>query len=418
MHSPSVTFPRPLVELRNVSKRFTLHAAAGRSAQESVIALLSGRRESPRVFWPLRDVSFAVQPAESLGIIGANGSGKSTLLKLIAGILDPTEGEVLVRGRVSSLLELGAGFHPELSGRENIFLNGAIFGFSRAEMARRLDAIIAFAELGDFIDAPVKHYSSGMYVRLGFAVAAHTDPDLLLVDEVLAVGDAAFQHKCLDFIYRFQAAGGTLLLVSHDLTAIQNICTQALWLEEGRVQALGKPTDVVMAYLSRVAQREEAAQGARPVAPGAEERRWGSREVEITAVELCDASGQPCTAFVTGSVWEVRIHYRAARRVEDPIFGLAVHHQGGAHICGPNTAFAGLYLPAAEGDGLVRYRVPRLPLLAGTYFVSVAAHNRADTVMYDYHDRVYPFRVYPGPTGERYGMFTLQGEWSVEGGAR
>ncbi|MCB0074309.1 MAG: ABC transporter ATP-binding protein, partial [Caldilineaceae bacterium] len=233
MTDPSVEPRQPLVQLKNVSKRFRIHRERQRSLQESFIRLFRREHRPQDYFWPLRDVSFSVYPGESVGLVGHNGSGKSTLLKLITGILEPTEGQIQVNGRLSSLLELGAGFHPDLTGRENIFLNGAIYGLSRKEMHARLGSIIDFAELHDFIDTPVKHYSSGMYVRLGFAVAIHAEPDLLLVDEVLAVGDAAFQHKCLDAIQAFRRRGGTLLMVSHDLGSIQNICNRAIWLEKG-----------------------------------------------------------------------------------------------------------------------------------------------------------------------------------------
>ncbi len=402
---------QPLIELRNVCKQFRLRQESQRSFQQTFVRWLQGQREPKKYFWPLRDVSFSVYPGESLGIIGANGSGKSTLLKMLAGILEPTSGECEVRGRVSSLLELGAGFHSELTGRENIYLNASILGLSRAEINHRLQRIIDFTELDEFIDVPIKHYSSGMYVRLGFSVAIHSDPKLLLVDEVLAVGDHAFQHKCLDRIQDFRRNGGTLVLVSHDLGSIQNVCQKVLWLDEGRVQAMGEPTDVVMAYLNHVARQEEADLGHTREAL-TEGRRWGAGSVEITHVEICDASGKPCSIFVNGADMEVRLHYRTQGCVPDPIFGLAIHQQHGSHICGPNTDFGELRIPSIEGEGVVAYRIPALPLLEGSYLVSASVHNREDTVMYDYHDRAYMFRVYPGGSRERYGLLTLRGAWS------
>lgn len=416
-HSPNRVEGQPLVELRNVSKRFSMHRESQRSLQEALIHLV--RRQSPdkKSFWPLKDISFAIYPGQSVGLIGPNGSGKSTLLKVITGILEPTAGDIAIRGRVSSLLELGAGFHPDLTGRENIFLNGAIFGMSSREMRRRVDSIIDFAELGDFIDVPIKHYSSGMYVRLGFAVAIHTDPDLLVVDEVLAVGDTAFQHKCLNSIQEFRANGGTLLLVSHDLSAIQTICREAIWLDRGHIQAQGAPLDVTMAYLNQVADQEEAAAHGRPAPKLDGKRRWGTGRVRITGVELCDEKGDSCVTFVDGSTLEIRMHYHAAERIVAPVFGLAIHHQNGTHICGPNTQFGRLPIPEIEGDGVVVYRIPHLPLLEGAYQVSVAATNASDTEMYDYHDRAYPFLVYPGKSGERYGVVTLGGEWQWRSGS-
>ena len=387
---------QPIIELRHLSKRFILHKERQRSIQDSFVRLFRPRRSNDRsVFWPLRDISLTVWPGDTLGIIGPNGSGKSTLLKVITGILDPTGGDVAVSGRIASLLELGAGFHPDLTGRENIFLNGAILGINRRQMAGLVDKIIDFAELGDFIDVPVKHYSSGMYVRLGFAVAIHTEPDLLLVDEVLAVGDTAFQHKCMDAIQKFRAGGGTLLLVSHDLGTIQTICKKAIWLDHGEMRASGAPTDVVMAYLNEVAHHEDEAAGRERLDELPEGKRWGTGNVEITSVELCDVNGRPCNIFVDGGTMEIRIQYRTRGRVVDPIFGVAVHTQNGAHICGPNTRFSGCYIPFVEGTGEVRYRIPSLPLLEGAYAVSVAATNGTDTEQYDYHRSRLPFPGLP-----------------------
>ncbi len=252
----------PLIELNHVARRFTKKLDRGRSLQDLFIHIFRRRRQTSDEFWPLRDLSLTVNPGDCIGVIGPNGSGKSTLLKLITGILSPTQGDVTVRGRVSSLLELGAGFQSDLTGRENIYLNGSIYGLSRAEMSKRLDQIIDYAGLGDFIDTPVKHYSSGMYVRLGFAVAIHTSPDLLLIDEVLAVGDITFQNRCMESIYRFRRQGGTLLLVSHDLNTIQSLCNRALWIDDGLVAAEGSPTEVVMAYKQHMAELEEEQTGA------------------------------------------------------------------------------------------------------------------------------------------------------------
>lgn len=403
---------QPLIQLRQVSKRFLMHRERQRSFQETFIRLVQRKRGREGHFWALNDVSFEVHAGDCYGIIGPNGSGKSTLLKLITGILEPTSGDIITSGRIASLLELGAGFHPDLTGRENIFLNGSVYGLGHRQMLERLDQIIEFTELGDFIDVPIKHYSSGMYVRLGFSVAIHIDPDLLLVDEVLAVGDAAFQHKCLDRIQKFRAGGGTLVFVSHDLGAIQSLCNQAIWLDGGRVRATGQPTDVAMAYLNEVAHREENQAAAEP-APMLEEgqNRWGTGKIRITNVELCDGAGTPRRIFVNGGAFEVRLHYRAEGRVVDPVFGLAIHHQNGTHICGPNTDFGELRMPFVEGEGEVIYRVPKLALLEGAYSVTVAATNRTDSEMYDYHDRAYPFRVAVGASRERYGLLTLNGEW-------
>ncbi len=421
------------VEFHHVSKKFTLHHARATSFQEAVVNFFRRRRRrrASGELWVLRDVSFRLEQGKTVGLIGVNGAGKSTALKLMARIIEPTSGRVTVHGNLRALLELGAGFHPDLTGRENIYLNAAILGLSREETRRSLDAIVAFAELEDFIDVPVKHYSSGMYVRLGFAVAVHTAPEVLLVDEVLSVGDAAFQGKCMERIAELRRDGVTIVLVSHNLEVVQSLCDEAIWFEKGEVRAWGKPVDVVMAYMRQVARREreraeaEAEAAEEEAAPAAEaeataqaeappevRHRWGSGEVEITRVELCDADGQPTTTFETGDAMVVRLHYRAARRVAFPVFGLAIHHQNGAHICGPNTRFGGLEIPYVEGEGVVAYHIPSLPLLEGGYRLSVAVVNRTLGETYDYHDRLYPFRVFRGACRERYGLITLGGSWT------
>jgi lipopolysaccharide transport system ATP-binding protein len=404
----------PLIELNHVARRFTKKLDRSRSLQDLFIRIFRQTRSTADDFWPLRDLSLTVNPGDCIGVIGPNGSGKSTLLKLITGILPPTHGDVIVRGRVSSLLELGAGFQNDLTGRENIYLNGSIYGLSRAEMNKRLDQIIAYAGLGDFIDTPVKHYSSGMYVRLGFAVAIHTDPDLLLVDEVLAVGDVSFQNRCMESIYRFRRQGGTLLLVSHDLNTIQSLCNRALWIEDGMIAAEGSPADVVMTYKQHMALLEEQQSGGLQQAEFGDGQRWGTREVEITEVELCGSNGQPHTTFNTGEPLTIRIHYHCTEPVERPVFGFGINHQNGVHIFGPNTKFAALELEHLDGSGVITYHIAELPLLEGQYTLSVAAVNDSDTITYDYHDRAYYFRVVYSPLRAGYGMVQLRGDWQVD----
>ncbi len=404
----------PLIELNHVARRFTKKLDRSRSLQDLFIRIFRRTRSTADDFWPLRDLSLTVNPGDCIGVIGPNGSGKSTLLKLITGILPPTHGDVIVRGRVSSLLELGAGFQNDLTGRENIYLNGSIYGLSRAEMDKRLEHIIDYAGLGDFIDTPVKHYSSGMYVRLGFAVAIHTDPDLLLVDEVLAVGDVSFQNRCMESIYRFRRQGGTLLLVSHDLNTIQSLCNRALWIEDGLIAAEGAPADVVMTYKQHMARLEEQQSDRLQRSELGDGQRWGTREVEITEVELCGSNGRPRTTFNTGEPLTVRIHYHCTEPVERPVFGFGINHQNGVHIFGPNTKFAALELEHLDGSGVVSYHIAELPLLEGQYTLSVAAVNDSDTITYDYHDRAYHFRVAYSPLRAGYGMVQLRGDWQVD----
>jgi ABC-type polysaccharide/polyol phosphate transport system ATPase subunit len=411
------------IQFDGVSKKFTLHHERARSFQELALGLFrrnspSHKQENREEFWALRDVSFNVVRGETVGLVGPNGAGKSTALKLISRIIEPTSGRVAVNGRVGALLELGAGFHPDLTGRENIFMNGSILGLSRAAVQSKLDDIIAFAELERFIDMPVKHYSSGMYMRLGFSVAVHTEPEVLLVDEVLSVGDASFQQKCLDRIAGLRRAGVTILLVSHSLTTVQSFCDRAIWFDKGRARDQGKAIDVVMSYLGNVAQeeREKEGQATEQAAGSASDepkRSWGTGRIRLERVELYNGAGTRHSIFETGDFMEVRIYYNAPQRVEEPIFGLAIHHQNGAHICGPNTQLGELSIPFVEGQGVVAYRIPVLNLLEGSYLISVAVVNKTSTETFDYHDRLYPFRVFRGKSRELYGLFTLNGEWSI-----
>jgi lipopolysaccharide transport system ATP-binding protein len=420
----------PAICFDGVSKRFTIHHERARSLQDAALNVLR-RRGWREEFWALRDVSFTVEPGEALGVIGANGSGKSTLLKLATRLLVPTAGRLDVQGRVAALLELGAGFHPELSGRDNVYLNAAILGIPRRRVDERFADIVAFAGLERFVDTPVKRYSSGMQARLGFAVAVHVDPDVLLLDEVLAVGDLQFQERCLERIRALHAAGRTVLLVSHDLTAVSQFCTRVLWLHDGIVRALGAPDDVVAAYKRYLVGgpggrglgdgwvADDPAVAAAPDAVAVDAptpigRRWGSGEVRLVAVELCDAAGRPTQRFVTGAPLLVRLRYEAPRRVERPVFGIAIY-VGGLQVSGPNTRVDGRPVAAVEGSGEVTYRVDALPLLPGAYILSAAVYDERELHPFDHHHQCYPFQV-ASPDGiERYGLLDLAGEWDVAG---
>lgn len=398
------------VALDQVSVRYRVPHERFATLKEHTIRWVQ-RRVRYDVFWALSDLQLQVTRGEVLGIIGANGAGKSTLLKVIARVLRPTRGQVWVRGRVAPLLEFGAGFHPELTGRENVFLNGAMLGFSHREMLAKFDRIVDFAEMRDFIDAPLRTYSSGMIARLGFAVASDVDPDILIIDEVFSVGDAAFQKKSAERIQGFRAAGATILLVSHNMDAIRRMCDRAIWLDHGRMASSGTPEEVVYQYLSRD-MRVESGRLASAVAPSSD-RRWGTQKIEITSVCLMNRQAQPQTVFATGEPLVLEIGYLCHETISSPIFGMAIHRQDGVHITGPNTDFAGLTLPALTGRGVVTYTIPALPLLEGLYNISVAATNHEDTEIFDYHDRAYPFRVINknGNQRERYGLLTLGGTW-------
>lgn len=415
----------PLVRFEDVSKRFRIQHERPRSFQDLLIRGFR-RGSTTEEFWALRDISLLAEAGTSLGIVGANGSGKSTLLKLVTRILRPTSGRIAVQGRVSALLELGAGFHPELSGRDNVFLNGSILGMSRREIARRFDAIVEFADLERFIDIPVKHYSSGMYARLGFAVAIHVDPDILLVDEVLSVGDEAFQGRCLEAIQRFQRQGKALVLVSHDVGAICQVCTEAIWLDEGRIRAQGPPRAVVADYLAGVRGQGSGARGLgrevgapdpqpptpnpRPLAPG----RWGSGEAEIVDVRFLDGSGAPCRRVLSGEALRIRIRYRASQPIERPVFGLAISTVEGVAVTGPNTRLGSLAILVIQGEGFVTYEVDRLPLAPGEYRVSASIYDESCTHPYDYHDGWYSLVVEGSRDEEGPGMVRLPARWTHE----
>ena len=382
-------------------------------------------------FRALDDVSFDVEAGRTYGIVGRNGSGKSTMLKCIAGITKPTTGTVTVSGRISALIELGAGFHPEISGRENVFINGIMLGLSKAEIERRFDDIVDFADLAPFIDAPVKTYSSGMYMRLGFAVAVNVDPDVLLVDEVLAVGDEGFAHKCLDKFAEFRRRGKTILLVTHSLGLVERFCDEALWLDKGRVRAVGDPKRVVDAYVTEVEESEEAhlaAQDARArelaeqrpqvsvsAAPGDAARdggqavaapvvdvpadmfqvgagRWGSRDVEITRVDLIGPDGTPSHVFHAGESLTITLALEARAPVKDFVFGLGLFNADGVCIYGTNTNIEEMSSQEFSGSGEVGFVMDDLPLTEGTYKIDVAVH-KLDGFPYDYHRQLYTFRV-------------------------
>jgi len=422
------------IEARDVHKVYRRY---GRRKQFATLksALLTGsvlRDLHPdAVFEALKGVSFDVARGRTFGIVGRNGSGKSTMLKLIAGIGKPTSGTVRVEGRVSALIELGAGFHPEISGRENVFINGLMLGLSRREIARRFDEIVRFAELEEFIDAPVKTYSSGMYMRLGFAVAINVDPDVLLVDEVLAVGDESFTHKCLDKFAEFRRRGRTILLVTHSLDLVTRFCDEALWLDAGVAKLQGDPKRVIDAYLMAVAGTENiqlAARQPEPPDPGspvpdsgpadmfkAGEGRWGSREAEITRVETIGASGQPAHLFQSGERVEIRLHVRANQRLRDFAFGVGIFNAEGVCCYGTNTLIDGGVADELAGEGLVIFAIDALNLVEGTYKLDVAVH-RQDGVPYDYHRLLHTFRV--KSRLREVGIFRPPHRWSFSGGIR
>jgi ABC-type polysaccharide/polyol phosphate transport system ATPase subunit len=415
------------IEVTNASKVYRRYS---RRRQFSTLksALLSRsliRNLRPdETFAAVSDVTFTVPRGRTLGVVGRNGSGKSTLLKLVAGITKPTSGSVSVNGRVSALIELGAGFHPEISGRENVFINGIMLGLTKREVGRRFDEIVDFAEMKDFIDAPVKTYSSGMYMRLGFAVAIHVDPDVLLVDEVLAVGDEGFTHKCLDKFAEFKRRGKTILLVTHSLGLVERFCDDALWMDGGHMKGMGDPKRIVGAYITDVevseeqqlaagdARAQELAIAVSPDEPAsavlpdhpletaegpadmfrATEGRWGSREIEITDVQLTGADGATGHVFHSGQPFTVLIGLRSPIANDDFVIGIGIFNADGVCVYGTNTNIEALKAVRIFGDAEARFTVDSLDLVEGTYKLDVAIH-KLDGYPYDYHRLLYTFRV-------------------------
>jgi ABC-type polysaccharide/polyol phosphate transport system ATPase subunit len=418
------------IEVRNVHKVYRRY---GRRTQFGTLksALLSRGRQwnstEATTFEALRGVSFDVAEGKTVGIVGRNGSGKSTMLKLIAGIGKPTSGEVHVHGRVSALIELGAGFHPEISGRDNVFINGMMLGLSKRDVAKRFDDIVAFADMHDFIDAPVKTYSSGMYMRLGFSVAINVDPEVLLVDEVLAVGDEAFTHKCLDKFADLKRRGKTVLLVTHMLDLVTRFCDEALWLDHGITRAQGDPKRVIDAYrldvaveenrtLSSRAAHDSAASHESPTDMGtAREGRWGTREAEILTVEFLRRDGAAARVFESGESVEIRLHVRAHRRLTDFVFGVGIFSADGVCCYGTNTDIEGAQPGEFSGDADVGFHLESLALIEGSYKIDVAVHRR-DGTPYDYHRQLHTIRI--ASHVKDTGLFRPPHRWTFSSGIR
>ena len=390
-------------------------------------AFLSGigrRAISPDAAVPaIVDLSFEVAPGEMVGIVGPNGSGKSTLLKLLAGIVQPTCGRVSVSGRLAALLELGAGFHPEISGRENIEINGLLLGLSRRQIRERFDEIVRFAELEEFLDAPVKTYSSGMAVRLGFSIAAHCEPEVLLVDEVLAVGDESFSHRCLEKFAEFERAGKTILVVSHDLALVAQRCRRAIWLEKGRLAADGPAVETVALYRERVAQEEGSRRRDAADAPlsaagpgsGGAPRRIGSGAAVVEEVRLLDAQGRAAGTIPSGQPAALQMRVRAASPLSDFVFGFAISTVSGASVFGTNTEIDGFDSAGFDGEARVTLEIPAFALAPGTYSVDAAAHAR-DGAPYDYRRDTLRFEVTAAAGAA--GVWNPVRRWRFEGAIR
>lgn len=395
----------PVIAIRDVVKQYRVRHERGRTLKEALLR----QRIYQETINALDHVNLDISGGRTLGIIGSNGSGKSTLLKLIAGTSVPTSGTVEVNGRVSALLELGAGFHPDFSGRENVYLDGAIMGLPRQVIDERFDDIVAFAEMAEFIDAPAKTYSSGMYMRLAFAVAVSVDPDIILIDEVFAVGDESFQRKCLDKVEEFKSEGKTIVFVSHSLEAVRKLCDEAAWIDKGKLRAHGATSKVIDHYLWAVNEMDDERLSSEE-AMSRYQDRWGTRRGEVVAVRLCDASGGEKHTFETGDRLTLRIGYETREPLAEPVIGMAIHRSDGVLCFGCSTRELGDAPAAIDGAGELSFNINRLDLLPGSYNFSISFHNDSDSETFDYHDRKYRFRVVAGPKNS--GIFRQEHDWS------
>ena len=412
------------IEIENLSRIYQKYSAQHRF-KTFKSAMLKGdifRSLRPdELVSALDNISFTVDKGTTFGVIGENGSGKSTLLKVVTGIAKPTSGKVTVKGKVSALIELGAGFHPEITGRENIYINGIMLGLSKKEIKEKYEDIVRFAELEEFIDAPVKTYSSGMYMRLGFSIAINVNPDVLLVDEVLAVGDAAFVPKCLDRINDFRRREKTILFVSHDLATVEKICDRVVWLKNGRVQTIGEARRVIDAYLQDVVDKQEdifekRRQEVEQEEKYAEERRenrWGKREIEIKKVKMLNREGKEKHVFAPDEGMIIELELEAYSRIKDFVFGIGIFNSQGICCYGTNTQLEDFEAVSMEGRGTVRCRIERLHLINGTYYLDLAAHKR-DGYPYDYHRNLNSFMI--SSLHKDDGVFRPEHSWEFSAG--
>ena len=429
------------IEVDHISKSFKIFYDKGHTIKDQVVSSKRRRYEKREV---LKDISFKLKHGEAVGLIGHNGCGKSTTLKLLTRIMYPDSGTITMRGRVSSLIELGAGFHPDMSGRENIYINASIFGLNKKEIDRRLDDIIAFSELEEFIDNPVRTYSSGMYMRLAFAVAINVDADILLIDEILAVGDVAFQAKCFNRLREIKKAGTTIVIVSHSLAQIEQICDRSIWIHEGLIREEGAPRIVdpkYMAYMSQKEERkkkkaEEAAtkekkekekteekqetQTAAEVKKEAEKetaeetqdaKRWGSREAYMKKVTVLDMEGKECQTFQNDQPFQIRIDYKAEKKLDDVVFGIAIYRSDQVYIYGTNTLIDYSASNTLEGEGHIDLKIERMPVNASDYTIDLALH-RPDGFNYDFWREACSVKIQN--VKNEVGVISLPHKWDVQ----
>jgi lipopolysaccharide transport system ATP-binding protein len=406
------------ISVQGAKKRYRIYRRHETTLKSTIIR---GRRGVYDEFAALDGVSFEIPHGQAVGIVGRNGAGKSTLLKLLARIIEPDAGSIAIDGRVSALLEVGAGFHPEYTAIENIYLSGAIYGISRSELAKRVDDIIAFAELERFADNPVKTYSSGMFARLGFAIAVNVDPDVLLVDEVLAVGDQSFQARCIDRMLEFRNAGKTLVLVTHDLGAVESFCERAIWIDKGLVREDALPHHVIRAYVADVNEQDQVQLASRAASERGTEvaphtPAHASHPVHLTSMSFTSHDGSEREVFQTGESMRVRISYTATVEQPDPICELDIERHDGVLVASASTRVSGFTLPAiAAGDGWFEWQLDSLTLTPGTYYFTPRILEQSGIHAYDEHVQWYRIRVHTGTLRERRGVAILPGTWTASG---
>ena len=388
----------PAVDLRGVGKRFQRHTDRRNSLKERIVR---GRARNSEDFWAVRDVTLQIPKGSVYGLIGHNGSGKSTLLKMIGGIYRPSEGSITAQGRVAALIELGAGFHPDMTGRENIALNGSILGMPRKEISAVTEEIIEFSGLGDFINDPVKHYSSGMYVRLGFSVAVHMKPDVLLVDEVLAVGDEEFQRKCFDHLYALRRSGRTIIVVSHGLGQLEGLCDEIAWLERGVVQEHGTAVETIASYLRRVNAEESARNPMVAAVRGEDDEsvRAGDQSVHVTTARITDLDGSPLSHAETDTTFQIRLGITAVEPTLGPNVRVALQHDSGTLVAMLSNHRWGVDFGTIQGDHTVSMAIAGNPLLPGRYRVHVDVFDYTGSKLLDSWNDAVEFAV-RSPRGE------------------
>lgn len=423
--------PENAIEVKNITKSFKIYLDKGHTLKEKTLFSRRRKYEKREV---LKGISFEVKKGEAIGLIGHNGCGKSTTLKLLTKIMYPDSGTIEMRGRVSSLLELGAGFHPDLSGRENIYINASIFGLTKKEIDERVDDIIAFSELEEFIDNPVRTYSSGMYMRLAFSVAINVDADILLIDEILAVGDTGFQAKCFNYLKRIKAKGTTIVIVSHSMGQIEQICDRSIWIHEGRIKAEGVPKEVDMQYLDymgeqrqAIAEKEEKRKQQENLAKtdaeetktedtseksavSEEKKRWGNGKARITSVKMLKNGEKESVSFQTGDDITIQIAYKVNDAVEDAVFGIGIFRVDGLQCYGTNTKIDMLDKIDLHQDGVVEIKLTDVQLLPGEYLLDVAIECDMG-IPVDYFRGAYQFEMFS--TVSDVGVMRLSHEWKV-----